>query len=60
MMFLDPGPSYLEWIGTSKNVTYLFSLKYRMVPIYKPWKGHLEGEQPHLGHLRSPWLWTTY
>ena len=28
----------------------------RITPIYKPWKGHLEGEQPYLG----AWLLTTY
>ena len=27
--------------------------------MYKPWKRHLEGEQPQLGDLRSPW-WLTY
>ena len=29
-------------------------------PIYKPWKGHLEGvPQPYFRDLRSPWLLTT-
>ena len=33
----------------------------RIIPIYKPWKGHLEGvPQPQLVHLRPPWLLTTY
>ena len=27
----------------------------RITPIYKPWKGHLEGEQPHLVPLL--WVW---
>ena len=25
--------------------------KWLVTPIYKPWKGHLEGEQPYLGDL---------
>ena len=25
----------------------------RITPIYKPWKGHLEGEYPQLGDLQT-------
>ena len=27
--------------------------KWLVTPIYKPWKGHLEGEQPYLGNLQT-------
>ena len=35
--------------------------KWSVTPIYKPWRGHLEGvPQPYLGDLRLPRLLTTY
>ena len=34
--------------------------KYFETLIYKPYKGHLEGERLQLGEFRSPYLLTTY
>ena len=32
----------------------------RITLIYKPWKDHLQEEQPYLGDVNLPWLLTTY
>ena len=44
-------------LQTKKNVPPTWRIipvsKWLVTPMYKPWKGHLEGEQPQLGDLQT-------
>ena len=42
------------WVLIDCLVDHPRTCKWLITPIYKPWKGHLEGEQPQL------WLLTIY
>ena len=49
--------SIAPWFPCTWRITV--PSKWLLTPIYEPWNGHLEAEQPRLEDLLSPWLLTT-
>ena len=44
-----PGSCFVENGYLEDGLPGLDPVVFRITPIYKPWKGHLEGEQAYLG-----------